>query len=114
MVRKILTDIMWDKIKNLLPQENGYWGRPSRPHREIIEGILWIFRTGAPWRDLPVEYGPWSSTYNRFNRWTAAGIWTKIWDALKEDIDDENHILDSSFIKAHQDACRVKKKMKRL
>ena len=56
MVRGILTDEMWNKIKDLLPPETGYWCRPSKPHRELIEGILWILRTGAPWRDLPLEY----------------------------------------------------------
>ncbi|SCA63616.1 hypothetical protein SCG7086_AX_00130 [Chlamydiales bacterium SCGC AG-110-P3] len=53
----------------------------------VLEGILWIFRTGAPWRDLPPEYGPWSSCYNRFNRWRAKGIWERVWNALKDEID---------------------------
>lgn len=114
MVRMVLTDEKWDKIKPLLPQERGYWGRPSRSHREIIEGILWILRTGAPWRDLPSEYGPWSSCYNRFNRWTGQGVWTKIWDVLKNDADNENYSIDGSYVKAHQDACRIKKKQKKL
>jgi transposase len=109
MARTLLTDKMWEKIRPLLPRESGYWGRPSRPHRRIIEGILWVLRTGAPWRDLPLEYGPWSSCYNRFNRWTASGIWTKIWSVLKEDADNENCSIDGSIVKAHQDACRIKK-----
>lgn len=114
MSRKLLTDEMWNKIKPLLPSETGYWGRPSKPHREVIEGILWILRTGSPWRDLPVEYGPWSSIYNRFNRWNAKGIWKSIWESLKDDIDHENYAIDGSIVKAHQDACRIKKKQKRL
>lgn len=114
MSRSLLTDEMWAKIKPLLPLESGYWGRPSRSHREIIEGILWIFRTGAPWRDLPPEYGPWNSCYNRFSRWTAQGVWQTIWEALKDDVDNENYSIDGSSIKAHQDACRIKKKATRL
>ena len=114
MTRNYLKKVAWDKLKTLLPKESGYWGRPSRPHKRIIEGILWILRTGAPWRDLPSKYGPWSSCYNRFNRWTSEGIWQNLWEVLKEDLDDENHSIDASIIKAHQDACRVKKKKKRL
>lgn len=114
MARKLLTEEMWNKIKPLLPPESGYWGRPSKPHREVIEGILWVLRTGSPWRDLPVEYGPWSSVYNRFNRWNAKGIWKSVWESLKDDIDHENYAIDGSIVKAHQDACRIKKKQKRL
>jgi transposase len=110
MARTILTDPIWQKIEPLLPPESGYWGRPSKSHRQVIEGILWILRTGAPWRDLPEEYGPWSSCYNRFNRWTAKGIWNKVWNGLKDEIDHENYAIDGSYIKAHQDACRIKKK----
>lgn len=109
MARSLLSDEMWEKIKPLLPPESGYWGRPSRSHRKIIEGILWIFRTGAPWRDLPEEYGPWSSCFNRFNRWTAKGVWQTIWEVLKDDVDNENYSIDGSIVKAHQDACRIKK-----
>jgi transposase len=114
MARLFLTTERWQKIKPLLPLESGYWGRPSRPHRKIIEGILWVLRTGAPWRDLPVKYGPWNSCYNRFDRWTSQGVWQTIWEALKEDIDNENFAIDGSIVKAHQDACRIKKKTRKL
>jgi transposase len=110
MARTILTDQIWHQMQPLLPPESGYWGRPSKSHRQVVEGILWILRTGAPWRDLPQEYGPWSSCYNRFNRWTAKGIWNDLWQTLKEEIDHENYAIDGSYIKAHQDSCRVKKK----
>ncbi|MFT4554496.1 MAG: transposase [Chlamydiales bacterium] len=110
MARETLTDTMWEKLSPLLPDESGYWGRPSRPHREIIEGILWVLRTGAPWRDIPEKYGPWNSCYTRFNRWSSTGIWENIWEVLKDDIDHENYAIDGSYIKAHQDACRIKKK----
>ncbi|HEV7736290.1 MAG TPA: transposase [Chlamydiales bacterium] len=95
MSRSLLSDEMWEKIKPLLPPESGYWGRPSRSHRKIIEGILWVFRTGAPWRDLPADYGPWSSCFN--------------WEVLKDDVDNENYSIDGSIVKANQDACRIKK-----
>jgi len=113
MAVKFLKKEAWEKLKIILPPESGYWGRPSRAHRRIIEGILWILRTGAPWRDLPSRYGPWSSCYNRFNRWTAQGVWQSIWEVLKDDLDEENHAIDASIVKAHQDACRVKKRLKK-
>jgi len=114
MNRMVLTNQRWKKIQLLLPSERGHWGRPRRAHRRMLEGILWILRTGAPWRDLPIRYGPWSSCYNRFNRWNAAGVWQHIWEALKDDVDNENRAVDGSIVKAHQDACRVKKKRKKL
>ncbi len=113
MSRIVLTNERWIKIKPLLPKERGYWGRPSRPHRKILEGIIWVLRTGAAWRDLPPKYGPWSTCYNRFNRWTKAGIWQTIWQALKDEIDEENYSVDSSIVEAHQNACRIKKKPKK-
>ena len=112
MARTTLTDDMWKKIEPLLPPQTGYWKRPYKPHREVVEGILWILRTGAPWRDLPPEYGPWRTCYTRFYRWTSKGIWEGVWNELKDDIDNENYSVDGSNIKAHQDACRVKKRMK--
>lgn len=111
MARTVLTDEMWKKIQPLLPRENGHWGRPYKPHRGVVEGILWILRTGSPWRDLPSDFDPWRTCYTRFTRQTKKGIWSNVWDALKSDIDHENYAVDGSNIKAHQDACRVKKKM---
>jgi len=113
MTRTILTDKLWKKLQPTLPPERGYWGRPSRSHREIIEGILWVLRTGAPWRDLPPKFGPWESVYTRFSRWTANGVWDQIWATLRDDIDHENYSIDGSNVKAHQDACRVKKKRRK-
>ena len=110
MVRDYITDAMWEKLKPHLPPERGYWGRPSKPHREVLGGIVWIMRTGAPWRDLPKEFGSWNSIYNKFNKWSKTGFWQFIWDRLKEDIDNQDNSIDASIIKAHQDACRSKKK----
>jgi transposase len=110
MVRDYITDTMWEKLKPHLPPERGYWGRPSKPHREVLGGIVWIMRTGAPWRDLPKEFGSWNSIYNKFNKWSKTGFWQFIWDCLKEDIDNQDNSIDASIIKAHQDACRSKKK----
>ena len=110
MTRSMLSDKTWEKIKPLLPPESGFWGRPYKSHRPVIEGILWVLRTGAPWRDLPSEFGAWRTCFTRFNRWSKNGLWIKIWKALQDDIDHENYSVDGSIVKAHQDACRVKKR----
>jgi transposase len=83
MTRRMLRDTDWEKIVLLMPDQKGKQGRPRKEDREIIEGILWVLRTGAPWRDLPPDFGPWRTVYTRFNRWTKAGLWEKLWGFLK-------------------------------
>ncbi|WP_394366772.1 transposase [Mesoterricola silvestris] len=73
MPRSLLADVMWDKLVPLLPPEKGETGRPTNAHRPWLEAILWKHRTGAPWRDLPEEFGSWRSIYSRFNRWSKVG-----------------------------------------
>ena len=113
MRRHELTDELFNKIEHMLPGRKEHAGVTAKDNRLFINGVLWIFKTGAPWRDLPNRYGPWSSCYNRFNRWSATGVWQNVWEALKDDLDNENHAIDGSIVKAHQDACRVKKKQKK-
>ncbi|MCX4774484.1 IS5 family transposase [Streptomyces sp. NBC_01285] len=72
-----LTDTAWERIAPLLPQVDGR-GRPWRNHRQVVNGVLWRLRTGAPWRDLPERYGPWQTVYERFARWEADGTWAKL------------------------------------
>lgn len=75
MARKILTNRHWKLIAPLLPSERGHQGCPyANTHRQTLEGILWIARTGAPWRDLPAQFGKWDTVFQRFRRWTQAGI----------------------------------------
>ena len=78
MVRRgELTDEAWERIAPLLPQ-NGVRGKQWKDHRTVIDGILWRLRTGAPWRDLPVRYGPWPSVYDRLVRWRRDGTWDRL------------------------------------
>jgi len=109
MARNFLTDAMWDKLAPLLPPERGGMGRPYQPHRPWIEAILWKHRTGAPWRDVPEEYGSWKSIHCRFNRWSKAGVWQSVLEALQRDADTEWVMIDSSIIRAHQDAAGAQK-----
>jgi transposase len=84
-------------------------------HRRILNGILWILRTGAPWRDLPERYGPWRTVASRFYRWHRAGLWQSVFDAVKQyaeangQINWDLHYVDSTIIRAHQHAAGAKK-----
>ena len=82
MGRYDLTDFEWRVIKPLLP--NKPRGVPRVDDRRVLNGILWVLRTGAPWRDLPERYGPYTTCYNRFNRWRKKGIWDRLMDAVVE------------------------------
>src|ERR1700686_2360051 len=109
MARSFLTNEMWEKLAPLLPPERGAPGRPQHSHRPWLEAILWKHRTGAPWRDLPGEFGSWKSIYCRFNRWSKAGVWQRLLEALRVDADTEWLMIDSSVIRAHQHASGARK-----
>jgi len=85
-------------------------GRPAANHRQVLDGIFWIARTGAQWRDLPDEFGKWSSVYRQFRRWTLAGLWDLILDALNESetMPDQVQMIDSTIIRAHHQAAGAK------
>ena len=101
-IRRELSDRQWELIAPLLPPERGRWARPAKDNRLMVNGILWILRTGAPWRDLPSQYGPWNSIYTRFSCWSKVGIWEQVLEVLSQDRDGEAYMLDSSVIRAHQ------------
>lgn len=115
MNRHDLTDLQWERVQPLLPPEKPHTGRPNSDHRPMLNGMLWILRTGAPWRDLPERYGSWSSVHSRFRRWRKAGVWDQVWAALqKQDeaagkVDWEIHFLDGTIVRAHQHAAGAKK-----
>ncbi len=100
--RFILTNDMWTKLSPHLPAERGRCSRPCKSNRLMLEGMLWKLRTGSPWRDLPPEFGPWESVYTRFSRWSNQGIFQKIFKKVKDVIDCENVILDSTTVRVHQ------------
>ena len=80
MARYDLTDFEWSVIEPLLPMDRR--GPKPKNNRQILNGIFYILRAGCPWRDLPERYGPYTTVYNRFNRWRKAGIWDKLMDAI--------------------------------
>src|SRR5947209_19349693 len=89
MTRRDLTDEQWERLRPLLPPQKTRRGRPPKEHRQIVNGLLWLNRTGAPWRDLPAEYGPWKTVATRFYRWRWAGIWDRILADLQSQPDAE-------------------------
>lgn len=103
MRRHELPDAQWAKVEELLPPPGP--GRPStRGDRNFINAVVWIAKTGAPWRDLPERFGSWKTIYNRFHRWANHDVWREIFRAVA--VADENAagILDASVVRAHQDA----------
>ena len=98
-----LTDAEWERLKPHFPERQmGDKGRPRREPREILNGIFWIARSGAAWRDLPERYGPYSTVYKRFREWSESGLIEKIFHELGEDADLQDISIDSSYIKAHK------------
>jgi putative transposase len=99
-----LTDAQWARVQPLLPSASKKGGRPGKPDRPMLEAMLWILRTGAPWRDLPNAYGPWESVYTRFSRWSAKGVYALLIQALSRERDGEGYCIDATIVRAHQDA----------
>ena len=105
-----VSDEEWERVKDLLPPERtGKPGRPSGNNRIALNGILWITRSGAPWRDLPERYGSWSTLYDKFARWSNLKVFEKLFDILSTDADMQDVSIDSTSIKVHQHAAGAKK-----
>ncbi len=99
--RHDLRDEIWNKIEPILPGRAGAWGRVAKDNRQFVNAVLWIARTGAPWRDLPPDYGDWSRTHRRFIRWRDKGIWAKIFALFVQHPDLEWLMIDASHVKVH-------------
>lgn len=110
MRRHELTDEQFKKIENMLPGREGYVDATAQDNRIFINGVPWIFKTGAPWRDLPERYGHWKNVHRRFSRWSKAGMFDKIFRVLSENADMEFLLMDGTIVKAHQHAAGAKKK----
>ena len=112
--RHTLTDTQWRKIEGLFPKRKKM-GRPPRDNRQVVNGILWILKTGSPWRDLKESYGPWQTIYDRFRKWTREGLWDKILKQLQADFQSKGKIdwklfsIDGSNIRAHKSAGGARK-----
>jgi putative transposase len=109
MDRLILCDQQWDRIAQHIIGNERTRGSSGRDNRMFVEGVLWIVRTGSPWRDLPEVFGCWNSAFRRFSRWSAKGVWHRIFAAMADDPDFEYLILDSTIVRAHQHAAGAKR-----
>ena len=110
MRRHELTDEQFNKIERMLPGRKEHVGVTAKDNRIFINGVLWIFKTGAPWRDLPERYGHWKNVHRRFSRWAKTGIFDSIFRVLSNDADMEFLLMDGTIVKAHQHASGAKKK----
>jgi len=108
VARTCLTDAQWERMAPLVPGKAGDPGATGRDNRLFVEAVLWIVRTGAPWRDLPLELGNWNSAWRRFARWAEKGVWERLFAAMAADPDFEYVIVDATIVRAHQHSAGAK------
>ena len=108
-MRKMLRNDQWERVEHLLPGKASDPGVTARDNRLFLEAVLWIARTGAPWRDLPPQLGNWHNTYTRFSRWGKTDVWQRLIEAVSDDSDLEALFIDSSIVRAHQHAAGAQK-----
>ena len=102
--RHDISDRAWELIKPHLPGQKGSWGGVAEDNRRFLNGVFWILRTGAPWRDLPPSYGGWKNTHRRFTRWRDKGVWEDLFKLFIDDPDFEWVMIDASHVKVHPHA----------
>ncbi len=103
-----LTQAQWERIAPMLPGKATDPGRTGGDNRLFVNGCLWVLRSGAHWRDLPERYGKWKTLHKRFTRWAKAGVWDEVFASLTKDRDNRYLMLDSTLVRAHQQAATGK------
>ena len=103
-----LNDAQWGRIAPLLPGKTSDPGRTGSDNRLFVNGCLWVLRSGAHWCDLPGRYGRWKTVHQRFSRWCHAGVWERVFDTLTADRDNDYLMIDSTIVRAHQQAATGK------
>ncbi len=109
-LRYELTESQWRRIELLLPGRSGTVGRPAEYNRRFVKGVHWVIRSGMRWADLPERYGKYKSVHKRFVRWAEAGVWNRLFDDLVADQKNPYLMLDSTIVRAHQQAATGRKK----
>src|SRR3974377_2439837 len=102
MRRYALRDDQWDRIKDILPGREGHVGGTAADNRLFVEAVLFRFRAGIPWRDLPERFGEWKSVYQALNRWAKSGVLERVFKLLASDHDNEYMMIDATIVRAHQ------------
>lgn len=108
MRRYALSDGQWEKIKDLLPGREQTSGVTAKDNRLFVDAVLYRYRAGIAWRDLPERFGKWNNAARRHRRWSRSGVWQRIFQHLAQDADNEYAAIDSSIIRAHQHAAGAK------
>jgi transposase len=106
--RYALRDDQWERIKELLPGKEGDVGVTAKDNRLFVEAVLYRYRAGIPWRDLPEEFGDFRVIHTRFTRWTKSGVWEKVFKHLAQDADNEYAMIDATIVRAHQHSAGAK------
>ena len=110
MKRYSLRDDQWDRIKDILPGKKGYVGVTAKDNRLFVEAVLYRYRAGIPWRDLPERFGDFRIIHTRHSRWSKTGVWKMIFELLSQDADNEYAMIDATIVRAHQHSAGAKKK----
>jgi transposase len=110
MSRYSLRDDQWNRVQHLLPGRVGHVGVTAKDNRLFVEAVLYRFRTGIPWRDLPERFGFWKNIHTRFTRWAESGVWKRVFEHLAADADNEYAMIDSTIVRAHQHSAGAIKK----
>ena len=110
MRRYGLRDDQWDRIKDFLPGREGHVGVTAKDNRLFVEAVLYRYRAGIPWRDLPERFGSWKQVHTRHSRWAGSGVWENLFKALAADADNEYAMIDSTIVRAHQHSAGAQKK----
>ena len=110
MRRYALRDDQWDRIKDLLPGRPDCVGVTAADNRLFVDAVLYRYRAGIPWRDLPECFGDWNNTPRRFSCWARSGVWQRVFAHLAEAADHEYAMLDSTIVRAHQHGAGAPKK----
>ena len=97
-----MRDDQWERIKDLLPGREGHVGVTAKDNRLFVEAVLFRYRAGIPWRDLPERFGGWKVVHTRFSRWAVSGVWVELFKHLSADADNEYAMIDSTIVRAHQ------------
>jgi len=110
MRRYALTDHQWEKIKDLLPGRAETVGPTAKDNRLFVEGVLYRYRAGICWRDLPERFGDFRVVHLRHSRWSKKGVWERVFEVLSTDKENSYHMIDATIIRAHQHSAGAKKK----
>ena len=106
--RYVLSDVQWDRIKDLLPGRAGQPGATAKDNRLFVDGVLSRYRAGIPWRDLPARFGDFRVVHTRHSRWSHSGVWQRVFEALAQDADNEYAMIDATIVRAHQHSAGAK------